>query len=80
MPLAKGHESRFEAVCSCNELGRTGILDFLGPPSQSGIPAEYGARGLPAIILIGPEGRIVARNLRGSEIKRVVAEALRGDE
>ena len=37
----------------------------------------YGIEGIPHIILFGPDGTIVKRNLRGSAIRAAVAEALR---
>ena len=41
------------------------------------IPTEiYGIEGIPHIILFGPDGTILKRNLRGAEIRAAVAEAL----
>lgn len=41
-------------------------------------PAElYGFNAIPMIILFGPDGRIVARGLRGAEIAPAVAECLK---
>ena len=41
------------------------------------IPTElYGIEGIPHIILFGPDGTILKRNLRGEEIEAAVAEAL----
>ena len=41
------------------------------------IPTDlYGISGIPHIILFGPDGTIVKRNLRGSGIRAAVAEAL----
>lgn len=37
----------------------------------------YGITGIPQIILFGPDGKIVKRNLRGAEIERVVSEVLK---
>ena len=36
----------------------------------------YGIDGIPHIILFGPDGTILKRNLRGAEIREAVAEAL----
>ena len=42
------------------------------------IPLElYGIQGIPHIILFGPDGTIVARDLRGSKLKNTVAEAMK---
>ena len=41
------------------------------------IPTDlYGIDGIPHIILFGPDGTILKRNLRGAEIRKAVAEAL----
>ena len=41
------------------------------------VPTElYGIEGIPHIILFGPDGTILKRNLRGDEIDAAVAEAL----
>ena len=41
------------------------------------LPTElYGIDGIPHIILFGPDGTILRRNLRGENIRAAVAEAL----
>lgn len=41
------------------------------------IPTDlYGIQGIPHIILFGPDGTIVARNLRGEKLKEKVAEVM----
>jgi thiol-disulfide isomerase/thioredoxin len=40
------------------------------------IAAKYTVRSLPGTFLIGPDGRVLAKNLRGAELKRAVAAAL----
>lgn len=37
----------------------------------------YGISGIPQIILFGPDGKIIKRNLRGEAVERTVAEALK---
>jgi thiol-disulfide isomerase/thioredoxin len=37
---------------------------------------DYGVRGIPSIWLIGPDGKVIARDLRGEAIKSAVAAAL----
>jgi beta-lactamase regulating signal transducer with metallopeptidase domain/thiol-disulfide isomerase/thioredoxin/DNA-binding beta-propeller fold protein YncE len=44
--------------------------------TASRIPKDYTVRTLPATFLIGPDGRVIAKNLRGEELKRAVAAAL----
>lgn len=42
------------------------------------IPTDlYGISGIPHIILFGPDGQIVKRNLRGEALKNAVAEAMK---
>jgi hypothetical protein len=36
----------------------------------------YGVEGIPSIFLIGPDGKIIARDLRGEEISLAVGKAL----
>jgi hypothetical protein len=36
----------------------------------------YTVRSIPATFLIGPDGRILAKNLRGAELKEAVRKAL----
>jgi len=50
------------------------LKDMLHAPSAK----KYGLIGIPMIILLDPTGKIVARNLRGEELQRKVAEALDG--
>jgi peroxiredoxin len=52
------------------------IQGFLGAWSQATVANLYGVQGIPSIFLIGPDGRIVERDLRGEEIRAAVARAL----
>jgi thiol-disulfide isomerase/thioredoxin len=57
-----------------NGLGWTQA--FLGRgPSEHGT-VDFGVHGIPSIWLIGPDGKVVAKGLRGDAIKEAVAEAL----
>ena len=49
---------------------------FLGEWSKAKLPDQYAVRGIPAVFLIGPDGRLVAKGLRGEKIADTVAEAL----
>jgi RNA polymerase sigma factor (sigma-70 family) len=49
---------------------------FLGDWSQAKLPETYGVQGIPSIWLIGPDGRVVAKDLRGAQIQAAVAKAL----
>jgi RNA polymerase sigma factor (sigma-70 family) len=44
-------------------------------PTES-LSADYGVMSLPKIVLIGPDGRVVAKDLSGDRIKQAVAKAL----
>ncbi|OJW19978.1 MAG: hypothetical protein BGO49_10675 [Planctomycetales bacterium 71-10] len=43
----------------------------------SGPNAAYGVRAIPALFLIGPDGKVVDRGMRGEGIKQTVAKALK---
>jgi hypothetical protein len=57
-----------------NQLGWT--QGFLCDWSQTDLPARYGVEGIPSIFLIGPDGRVLAKDLRGDNIKAAVQQAL----
>jgi peroxiredoxin len=52
------------------------IQGFLGEWQKSPVPDQYGVEGIPEIFLIGPDGRIIARDLRGADIDQAVTEAM----
>ena len=47
---------------------------------QDPIAAEYGVRAIPAAFLLDAEGRIVAKNLRGDELGKMVGELVEGQK
>ena len=49
---------------------------FLGDWSGTKLPDSYGVSGIPSIWLIGPDGKVIAKDLRGKGIKQAVARAL----
>jgi thiol-disulfide isomerase/thioredoxin len=49
---------------------------FLGDWSKDKVTQSYGIYGIPAIFLIGPDGKVLATGLRGPKIKEAVAAAL----
>lgn len=57
-----------------NQLGWT--QGFLGEWSKTNVPETYGVNGIPSIWLIGPDGKVVAKDLRGPGIKQAVEAAL----
>ncbi len=48
---------------------------FLGSGIHGPIPSTFGVEAIPAFVLVGPDGKIVARGMRGEDIKRAVAKA-----
>jgi RNA polymerase sigma factor (sigma-70 family) len=49
---------------------------FLGQDPPSPVPGAFGVRSIPRILLIGPDGKLVADHLSGEQIVEKVAEAL----
>jgi thiol-disulfide isomerase/thioredoxin len=49
---------------------------YMGNWSATELPGSFGVQGLPEALLIDPEGKIVARNLRGSNIRNTVRNQL----
>jgi thiol-disulfide isomerase/thioredoxin len=49
---------------------------FLGEWSKATLPNDYGVRGIPSVWLIGPDGKIVARDLRGATVKTAIQAAI----
>ncbi len=49
---------------------------FLGDWSKDKTTQIYGVYSIPAVFLIGPDGKVLATDLRGSKIKEAVAAAL----
>jgi hypothetical protein len=49
---------------------------FLGDWSADRVTSTYGVHGIPAIFLIGPDGKILATQLRGTNILATVSANL----
>jgi RNA polymerase sigma factor (sigma-70 family) len=49
---------------------------FLGGGIHGPTPGTFGVRAIPAFVLVGPDGKIVARGMRGDDIKKEVEKAL----
>jgi thiol-disulfide isomerase/thioredoxin len=50
---------------------------FLGEWSTTQVPADYGVEGIPQIMLLDPNGRVIAKDLHGDQIKRAIDAALK---
>jgi hypothetical protein len=49
---------------------------FLGEWGQDQVTRNLEIGAIPSIWLIGPDGKVISRNLRGEEIKKTAASAL----
>jgi hypothetical protein len=49
---------------------------FLGTWAQDPVTRSYGIEAIPAVLLLDPEGRIIARGLRGEAVVKAVSEEL----
>ena len=49
---------------------------YVGPWGETTVASSYGIQGLPAAILIGPDGKIAGYNMRGSMIRTTVRNVL----
>ncbi len=57
-----------------NDIGWT--QGFLGDWSRTDLPDRFGVEGIPAIFLLGPDGKIIAWDLRGKAIKATMDRVL----
>ncbi len=85
-----GDDDRFELIgLSCDnsteiakrfvdKQGLTWVQGAVGGTNGQ-VPREYTVRALPATFLIGPDGTVVARDLRGEDLERAVATALKDE-
>jgi peroxiredoxin len=49
---------------------------FLGEWSKAKLPDQYGVQGIPSFFLISPDGRFLAKDMRGPAIRAAVEKAL----
>lgn len=49
---------------------------FLGEWGKDSVTKDYCVRGIPSIFLVGPDGKIIATNLRGAGIKSAIQSAM----
>ena len=67
---------RKTAESAITEGGIKWTQSYAGPWGETRMPASFGIEGLPANVLIDPDGKIVAGNLRGSSIRSTVRSKL----
>jgi len=57
------------------------VHGYLGEWNKTETTArDYGVIGIPSIWLIGPDGKVVARDLRGEKLREAVRQAVQGQE
>ncbi|MBT5708230.1 MAG: TlpA family protein disulfide reductase, partial [Verrucomicrobia bacterium] len=49
---------------------------YLGPMRESSVAREFGVDGIPAVFLVNPNGKIIAKRLRGGKIEQTVSKYL----
>lgn len=59
------------------ENGLEWMHGFLGDWSKTELPAQYGVYGIPATMVIDREGRVAAKDLRGSAVAEAIEAALK---
>jgi peroxiredoxin/protocatechuate 3,4-dioxygenase beta subunit len=64
-----------DAASSVKALKLSWLQGFAGP--DAAVVSAYGATAIPATFLISPDGKILAKDLRGAKTKAAVAEALK---
>lgn len=69
-------EDTKEPIAYCKENGCEWIQGFLGEWKKTDIPSQFGVRGIPSTFLIGPDGNLVAKNMRGESIVQAIESAL----
>jgi peroxiredoxin len=63
------------AAATVKAMKLSWLQAFAGP--ESSVATAYGATAIPATILIGPDGKVLATELRGEKTIRAVAAALK---
>jgi beta-lactamase regulating signal transducer with metallopeptidase domain/peroxiredoxin/protocatechuate 3,4-dioxygenase beta subunit len=56
------------------------LQGFLGEWAEAGMTDAYHIESIPAVFLVGPDGKLVAQGLRGDAIGQAVASALKREE
>jgi len=69
-------QEKEKPIAYAKEKGTQWIDGFLGDWGKDEVTKKYGVRGIPSIWLIGPDGKVVAKELRGEGISEAVKKAL----
>lgn len=70
--LDKRRDDWVHAIASDGLVWENHVSDLKGWTSSGG--ATYGITSVPSTVLVGPDGKIIARNLRGAELERKLEE------
>jgi peroxiredoxin len=71
-------QDKEKPIAYAKEKGTQWIDGFLGDWGKDEVTKKYGVRGIPSIWLIGPDGKVVAKGLRGDGIMEAVKKAMEG--
>ena len=69
-------QDKEKPIAYAKEKGTGWIDGFLGDWGKDEVTKKYGVRGIPSIWLIGPDGKVVAKGLRGEGILEAVRTVL----
>jgi thiol-disulfide isomerase/thioredoxin len=69
-------QDKEKPIAYAKEKGTGWIDGFLGDWGKDEVTKKYGVRGIPSIWLIGPDGKVVAKGLRGEGILEAVKSVL----
>lgn len=72
-------QEKEKPIAYAKEKGTHWVDGFLGDWGKDEVTKKYGVRGIPSIWLIGPDGKVVAKHLRGEAISEAIKKALGGD-
>ena len=70
-----GRESGWKTYVAYNDMTWVNVWGYID--DESTVAAAYGVQYIPSNFLISPEGKIVATNLRGDDVKKVLAEHIK---
>lgn len=73
--LDKTRDAWLKAIRDDKLAWENHVSDLNGWTSSGG--KTYGIMSIPATVLISPDGKIIARNLRGQELEKAIADALK---
>ena len=52
------------------------VRAFVAPSSSAGVLADFGVQNVPACFLIGPDGKVIGKDLHGKQLEDAVEKAL----